>query len=48
MLYVHVVLNSAIFSTYFMILFYMLDTFYLSGFFPKYYFINYVSSYRKI
>ena len=30
-----------------MILFYMLNTFYLSSFFPSITFINYVSSYRK-
>ena len=33
---------------FYMILFYMLDTFYLSSFFPSITFINYVSSYRKI
>ena len=36
-LYVHVVLNSAIFHK-FSILFYMLDTFYQSSLFLKYYF----------
>ena len=34
-LYVHAVLNSVMFPQFFMILFYMLDSFYLSRFFPK-------------
>ena len=36
--YVHVVLNGVFFEKFHMILFHMLDTFYLSSFFPKYYF----------
>ena len=48
-LYVHVGRRSKCcdFSTNF-ILFHMLDTFYLSGFFPSITLINYASSYRKI
>ena len=49
-LYVRVVLNSVIFPQFFMILFHMLDAFYLAvKFFPKNYFNKlYASSYRKI
>ena len=35
LIYVHVVLNGVIFHKFHMILLYMLDTFYLSGFFPS-------------
>ena len=46
-LYVHVLSNSVMFPQ--MILFYVLDTFYVSSFFPRITFIiNYVSSYRKM
>ena len=44
-LYVHVVLNSAIFPQ---ILYDMLDTLYLSSLFPSTTLINYVSRYRKM
>ena len=45
---IHVVLNSAIFYNFYMILFYMymLDTFYLSSVFQSITLINYASSYR--
>ena len=47
-LYVHAVLNSAIFpqSLYDIVL--LLDAFYLSSFFPSITFIYYVASYRKM
>ena len=47
-LYVHVDLNSVIFDKFYMILFYMLDAFYLSSFFQSICLRNYASSYRRI
>ena len=46
--YVNVILNGVIFRKIHMKLCYMLDTFYLLGFFPSITLINYASSYRKI
>ena len=39
-LYIHVILNGVIFPQILYVVLYMLDTFYLSSFFPKYYLIS--------
>ena len=47
-LYVHIVLNGVIFDKFHILLFHLLNTFYMSGFFPGISLINYASSYCKI